>query len=124
MLIQINALVAIIVIPLLLSLTTLVKAVIRRPPSLFQIFAILALIRYLEHKFPVHSDALLAYFNLQLYCFERIQSCYAYEGASWKDNFSFRAPKAVAHCNAVGLSCYGSTAAGFFLRVLELIGLR
>lgn len=122
--IQINALVAIIVIPLLLTLTSFVKTVVRRPPSLFQIFAIVAIIRYLDNRFPVFSNAFLAHLDLQLHCFESVRSCYAYNGLSWKDNFGFGAPKAVAHCNAAGLSCHGSTARAFLLQVFELMRLR
>lgn len=126
LLIQINVLIAIIVIPLLLIFTWIVKSVIRRRPSQFHIFLIGTAIRYLARTFPVFTNALWAYFNLQLDCCKGVSTCYTDGGATWRDSVALRTPKTmhVASCNQDGLSCFAYNTVAFINRVMELIGVQ
>jgi hypothetical protein len=119
LLIQINALIAVILFAILIALRVLVGISFRSAPTRAQIFCTLAIIYMLANTFPDFFRALWAYLTAQPVCAKSVVNCYAAGGATWMDNFGLRKRHTIVACNAAWLTCHGATAVAFTDRVVD-----
>lgn len=119
LLIQINALIALIVINLLIILKIVVGISFRRPPTGSQIFATLVIIYMLVNTFPDFFNAFWSYITMQPVCVKSVANCYTAGGATWLDNFGLRKRHTIVACNAAWLTCHGATAVAFTDRIVD-----
>jgi len=119
LLIQINALIAIIPVTILIVLRVLVGTSFRNAPTRTQLFCTLAILYMLANTFPDFFRALWAYLTAQPVCARSVVNCYTAGGATWLDNFGLRKRHTIVACNAAWLTCHGATAVAFTDRVVD-----